>query len=289
MEVFYPELIAQVRTIGRREFDFSRHIVVMGIVNRTPNSGLDPNRSMEISEAVGRAEQAVREGAEWIDVGGRAFRSDQPPLSAAEEIDRVVPVIRGIRELTDAVISVDTHLPGVAEAAYKSGADVINDTNGLRSPGMAGLVAETGMGVVITHSLGGPGQVVVRPRYADVVSEVREFLRERADFAVGSGIRPDRIFIDPGHDLNKTTEHSNTLTRRLAEIAAIKYPVLTACSNKHFIRESLGVERGSEELRIGTIAAHTICVYQGARVVRAHDVAGNVAAMRAAESVLGLA
>jgi dihydropteroate synthase len=261
----------------------------MGIVNRTPNSGLDPNKSMEVSEAVGRAEQALREGAEWIDVGGRAFRSDQPPLSAAEEIDRVVPVIRGIRELSDAVISVDTHLPEVAEASYKAGADVINDTHGLRSPGMAGLIAETGVSVVITHSLGGPGQAVARPTYEDVVSEVAEFLRQRVDYAIGAGIKPEKIIIDPGHDLNKNTEHSITLTRRLAEITAIGFPTLVACSNKHFIRESLGVGRGSEALRTGTIAAHTMCVYQGARIVRAHDVGGHVAAMQAAELVLGLA
>ncbi|TMR97211.1 dihydropteroate synthase [Nonomuraea basaltis] len=260
----------------------------MGIVNRTPNSGLDPNRSMEVSEAIGRAERALGEGAEWIDVGGRAFRSDQPPLSELEEIERVVPVIRGIREMTDAVISVDTHLPEVAEAAFKAGADVLNDTYGLRSPGMAGLVAETGMSVVITHSLGGPGQVVAAPTYGDVVGEVRDYLRERADFAVGSGIKPEQIMIDPGHDLNKTTKHSNELTRRLSEIAALGYPVLVATSNKHFIRESIGAERGSEELRIGTIAANTACVYQGARIVRVHDVSGNVAAMRAAESLLGL-
>ncbi|MEV4110465.1 dihydropteroate synthase [Nonomuraea sp. NPDC049695] len=288
MQAYYPELIAPVRRIGRREFDFARHIVVMGIVNRTPNSGLDPNRSMAVTEAVGRAEQALREGAEWIDVGGRAFRSDQPPLSPAEEIDRVVPVIRGIRELSDAVISVDTHLPEVAEASYKAGADVINDTHGLRSPGMAGLIAETGMSVIITHSLGGPGEKVVRPTYDDVVSEVADFLRQRVDHAVGSGIEPGKIIIDPGHDLNKNTEHSNALSRRLGEITAIGYPTLVACSNKHFIRESLGAERGSEELRTGTIAANTMCVYQGARIVRVHDVAGNVAAMKAAELVLGL-
>ncbi|WP_188194716.1 dihydropteroate synthase [Nonomuraea sp. SYSU D8015] len=288
MQAYYPELVAPVRWIGRREFDFARHIVVMGIVNRTPNSGLDPNRSMEVGEAVARAEQALREGAEWIDVGGRAFRSDQPPLSAAEEIDRVVPVIRGIRELGDVVISVDTHLPEVAEASHKAGADLINDTHGLRSPGMAELIAETGMSVVITHSLGGPGEKVERPAYGDVVSEVAAFLRQRADYAVGSGIDPEKIIIDPGHDLNKNTQHSNALTRRLREITAIGYPTLVACSNKHFIRESLGAQRGADELRIGTIAANTMCVYQGARIVRVHDVAGNVAAMSTAERVLGL-
>ncbi|MEU4227279.1 dihydropteroate synthase [Nonomuraea sp. NPDC026600] len=289
MQVYYPKLIAPTRRVGTREFDLARHIVVMGIVNRTPNSGLDPNRSMDVGEAIATAERALRDGAEWLDVGGRAFRSDQPPLSVAEEIDRVVPVIKGIREKSDAVISVDTHLPEVAEAAYKAGADVINDTNGLRAPGMASLIAETGMSVVITHSIGGPGEVVATPHYDDVISEVTEFLRQRADAAVGHGIKPEKIFIDPGHDLNKTTEHSNTITRRLGEIAAIGYPVLVACSNKHFIRESLGVERDSEALKVGTIAANTMCVYGGARVVRVHDVAGNVAAMRAAESLLGLA
>jgi dihydropteroate synthase len=288
LEAYYPPLIAPVRTIGRKEFDFSRRIVVMGIVNRTPNSGLDPNRSMELADAVATADRAVREGAEWIDIGGRAFRADQRPLSTEEETARIVPAVKAVRERTDAVISIDTHLPQVAEAAWKAGADVVNDTNGLRSRGMVELIADTGLSVVITHSLGGPGKVVPQPRYGDVVSEVTDFLRSRVEYAVEHGVRPEKIIIDPGHDLNKNSIHSNELTLRLAEITRLGLPTLVATSNKHFIRESIDAEKGSAELRSGTIAANTLCAYQGARIVRVHDVAGNVAAMRAVEAVLGL-
>ncbi|MFG1680579.1 dihydropteroate synthase [Nonomuraea sp. NPDC049269] len=288
MKVYYPELIAPQRMVGRREFDFSKHVVVMAIVNRTPNSGLDPRTSIELGDAVATAERALGEGAEWIDIGGRSFRADQPPLTAQEEMERITPVISSIREITDAVISVDTHLVEVARAARTAGADVLNDTNGLRSPGIAEFVAESGMSVVISHSLAGPHSAVSRPSYEDVTAEVAAFLRERVAYALDCGVQPEKIFIDPGHDLNKNTSDSLELTRKLAEITAIGFPTVVAVSNKHFIRESLNVERGAAELKEGTIAANTMCIYQGARIVRVHDVEANVAAMRNVEALLSL-
>ncbi|MEU1393740.1 MULTISPECIES: dihydropteroate synthase [unclassified Nonomuraea] len=285
MQAYYPEFVEPVRTLGQRTFDFRQHIVVMAIVNRTPNSGLDPNRSMVLEETIETARRAVEQGAEWIDVGGRAYRPGQP-LSTEDEIGRVVPVIRGIREITDAVISVDTHLPEVAEASYKVGADVVNDTNGLRAPGMVELVAETGMGAVITHSQSGPANPDVRVPYGDVVQDVRDYLEQRVSVAREAGIRADRLYIDPGHDLNKETPESMEVTRRLAEIASLGYPLVAACSNKDFIESSLQAERGSDAVRMGTITANTVCAYQGARIVRVHDVAANVAAMRTVEMLL---
>ncbi|MEO3875989.1 dihydropteroate synthase [Nonomuraea sp. B12E4] len=288
MEAYYPRLIAPVRRVGKRYFDFSAKIVVMAIVNVTPNSGLDPNRSLDMGRAVATAERAIREGADWIDVGGRAFRADQEPLTAEQEIARVVPAIREIRAATDAVISVDTHLARVAEAACEAGADVVNSTNGLRDPGLAEVIADAGAGVVIAHSLVGPHVHAARPAYRDVVRETKHFLRDQLGHALASKIEPERIFIDPGHDLNKTTDHSNELTRRLPEITELGYPTVVAVSNKHFVRESLGVGRDHPMLTEGTVAANVICAFNGARIVRVHDVGANVTAMRAVEALLRL-
>ncbi|MEV0379243.1 dihydropteroate synthase [Nonomuraea sp. NPDC050643] len=278
-------IISPVRRIGRREFDFDRQIAVMAIVNRTPNSFHDQGRTYELDHAVAAATKAVDEGADWVDIGGFAFSAAQTRIGVAEEIDRVAPVIAHVRAATDAVISVDTHRPEVAAAAIEAGADVINDTNGLREPGMAEVAARTGAVVIVTHSLGGPGKRVFRPSYDDVVSEVADYLRERVSFALEGGIAADKIIIDPGHDLNKNTFHSLELTRRLEEITAIGYPTLVALSNKDFIGETL--DRPQGERKEGTIAANVVSILKGARILRVHDVAATVASVRMTEAVLG--
>ncbi|MEV5327110.1 dihydropteroate synthase [Nonomuraea sp. NPDC052634] len=278
-------IIAPVRRLGRREFDFERQVAIMAIVNRTPNSFHDQGRTFALDQAVAAATKAVDEGADWVDIGGFAFSAAQAPISAAEEIDRVAPVIAEVRAATDAVISVDTHRPEVAEAAIAAGADVINDTNGLREPGIAEVAAATGAAVVVTHSLGGPGRRVLRPSYGDVVTEVADYLCERVEYALKAGIAPEKIIIDPGHDLNKNTFHSLELTRRLEEITAIGYPTLVALSNKDFIGETL--DRPQGERKEGTIAANVIAILKGARILRVHDVAATVASVRMTEAVLG--
>ncbi|MED7928993.1 dihydropteroate synthase [Nonomuraea sp. LP-02] len=280
-----PAIIAPARRIGRREFDFARQVAVMAIVNRTPNSFHDQGSTYALDSAVAAARQAVDDGADWVDIGGFAFSAAQAGIGAAEEIDRVAPVIAEVRAVTDAVISVDTHRPEVARAAIEAGADVINDTNGLREPGLAEVAAATGAGVVVTHSLGGPGRRVFRPSYDDVVAEVAGFLRERVAYALEAGIAPDKIIIDPGHDLNKNTFHSLELTRRLEEITAIGYPTLVALSNKDFIGETLDRPQGRRTE--GTIAANVVAVLKGARILRVHDVPATVAAVRMTEAVLG--
>ncbi|MBF8187610.1 dihydropteroate synthase [Nonomuraea sp. K274] len=282
---FSPGIVSPVRRIGRREFDFERQVAIMAIVNRTPNSFHDQGSTYALESAVASATKAVADGADWVDIGGFAFSAAQAGIGAEEEIERVAPVIAEVRAATDAVISVDTHRAEVARAAIEAGADVINDTNGLREPGIAEVAAETGAGVIVTHSLGGPGRRVFRPSYADVVSEVADYLRERVSFALKAGIAADKIIIDPGHDLNKNTFHSLELTRRLEEITSIGYPTLVALSNKDFIGETL--DRPQGERKEGTIAANVICILKGARILRVHDVAATVASVRMTEAVLG--
>jgi len=276
-------VIVPERVIGGRSFDFSQRVVVMAIVNRTPDSFHDRGRTFALEKATEAVRAAAGAGADWIDIGGVPF-APGPEVSAAEELDRVLPVVEAAQGL--AVVSVDTFRPEVARAVIKAGAGVINDTSGLRDPAMADVVAGTGAALVITHSLAPPRTPHPSPQYADVVAEVRDFLRERVELALSRGVRPNQIIIDPGPDLNKNTLHSLELTRRLDEIAALGYPLLAAVSNKDFIGETLDADQ--PDRLIGTIAAVVFAIVRGARIVRVHDVAAAVDAVRMTEAMLGL-
>jgi len=282
---YLPPLRDPVRTIGRRRFDFDRQIVVMGIVNRTPDSFFDEGRTFALDEAVAAALAAAGAGADWVDVGGVPFSPDTPEVTVAEEIDRVVPVVEKVVSASDVVISVDTFRVEVAARCIDAGAAVINDTSGLSDPHLADLAAAQGATLVITHSLALPHQRHRRPQYSDVVTEIKAFLAERVQLAVDHGLPESRIVIDPGHDLNKNTLHTLELTQRLTEIADLGLPLLAAVSNKDFVGEATGSAK-SDRLA-PSIAAATICALNGARILRMHDAAGSVAAARMIEAVLG--
>ncbi|OIH99467.1 MULTISPECIES: dihydropteroate synthase [unclassified Curtobacterium] len=280
-----PELRDPVRTIGRRTVDFDHRIAVMAIVNRTPDSFHDRGATFALDRAVAAAVRAAEQGADWVDIGGVKF-APGPELPAADEIDRVVPVVRQLAQESDVTISVDTFRPEVAAAAIAAGASVVNDTTGLRDPRMADVVADSEATVVITHSTAEPRRpLAAPPRYDDVTASVVGFLRERVDRALAAGIPESRIVVDPGHDLNKNTVHTLELTRRLPEVVALGYPVLAAVSNKDFVGESLGRPRG--ERLAGSLAVATLSAVLGARIVRMHDVAESVDAMRMVEATLG--
>jgi dihydropteroate synthase len=271
------------RIIGGRTFDFSRRVAVMAIVNRTPDSFHDRGRTFALEKATEAARAAADAGADWIDIGGVPF-APGPEVSAAEELDRVLPVVEAARDL--AVVSVDTFRPEVAREVIKAGAGVVNDTSGLRDPAMADAVVDTDAMLVITHSLAAPRTLYPRPTYGDVTAEVGDFLRQRVALALDRGVRPEQLIIDPGHDLNKNTYQSLELTRRLDEIAAIGYPMLAAVSNKDFIGETLDAIQ--QDRLAGTIAAVVFCIVRGARIVRVHDVRAAVDAVRMTEAMLGL-
>jgi dihydropteroate synthase len=282
---FLPPLRDPVRTIGRRTFDFDHEIVVMGIVNRTPDSFFDHGRTFLLDEAVEAALTAAQDGADWVDIGGVPFSPDTPDVTVAEEIDRVVPVIERVVAASNIVVSVDTFRAEVAARSIAAGAAVINDTTGLHDPELADVVAAQEATIVITHSLAPPRQHYRRPQYSDVVTETKAFLAERVQLAVDHGVPESRIVIDPGHDLNKNTLHTLELTRRLAEIADLGLPMLTAVSNKDFIGEATGLPMSDR--MASSIAAATICVLNGARILRMHDIAASVAAARIIEAVMG--
>ncbi|GAA1437917.1 dihydropteroate synthase [Microlunatus lacustris] len=283
---YRPLLRHPVRTIGRRTFDFSAEIVVMGIVNRTPDSFYDQGRTYGLEHALQAALDAAAAGAGWVDVGGVPFSPDTPEVGEAEELDRVLPVVAAVAAATDVVISVDTFRPEVAARCIAAGAAVVNDTTGLHDPEMAEVVAATGATVVVTHSLARPRQHLRRPRYDDVVAEVKQFLEARVQRALDAGVGEEQIVIDPGHDLNKTTLHTLELTRRLPEIADLGLPLLAAVSNKDFVGESTGLPRSAR--LAPSLAAATACALGGARLWRMHEVEPAVAAARMTEAVLGL-
>ncbi|KQQ01618.1 MULTISPECIES: dihydropteroate synthase [unclassified Rathayibacter] len=272
------------RIIGGREFDFERQVAVMAVVNRTPDSFYDRGSTFALDRAVDASVRAAEQGADWVDIGGVPFGRG-PAVSLQEEIDRVVPVVAGISERSDVVISVDTTRSEVARASIAEGASVVNDTSGLHDPRMLEVVAASSAQLVLTHSVGAPRSEPTRPEYDDVVATVVEHLRDRVARALAAGVPPERIVVDPGHDLNKNTLHTLELTRRLDEVAALGYPVLAAVSNKDFIGETL--DRPQGERLEGSLAAAVICILNGARIVRMHDVRQAVDAVRLTEAVLG--
>lgn len=257
----------------------------MAVVNRTPDSFWDRGRTYHLDAAVSAALAAAEAEADWVDIGGVPFSPDTPPVTATEEADRVLPVVERVAAATDVVISVDTTVVSVAERALAAGASVINDTSGLADPGLAELAASTGATLVITHCLAAPHQHYPRPHYDDVVDEVVAFLSQRLDLARTLGVRDEQIVLDPGHDLNKNTRHTLELTRRFGEVVALGLPTLAAVSNKDFIGEALGRDRG--ERTYGSIAAATWCIQQGARVIRMHDARAAVDTVRMCAAIAG--
>lgn len=256
----------------------------MAIINRTPDSFFDQGRTFGLEAAVSSALAAVRDGADWVDVGGVPFGRG-PAVTVDEELDRVVPLVKAIAANSDVVISVDTTNAEVAAASIRAGAAVINDTSGLYDPAMADTVARSDATLVLTHSLQPPRSEPPRPEYDDVVTEVIAFLRDRIDRARAAGIPSERLIVDPGHDLNKNTFHTLELTRRLDELAVLELPILVAVSNKDFIGETL--DRTKDQRLEGSIAAAVACILKGARIVRMHDVPASVAAVRMTEAILG--
>src|SRR6266516_1104894 len=273
-----------VRQIGVRTFDFGREVAVAAIINRTPDSFYDRGANYQLGEALATADRAVEEGADWLDVGGvKAAPGPEVPL--AEELDRVLPLIEALRARTGAVISIDTFRSEVARRALALGADVVNDPFGLSDPAMAAVAAEADAGLVVMHSGGPPRTHVPRPVYTDVVAEVTTFLKERTELARQHGVAAERLLVDPGFDFGKTTAHSLELVRRLLELTALGYPILAAPSNKDFIGETLDLPL--DQRLEGTLAAVVACVLNGASIVRVHNVAAAVRAVRLTESILG--
>lgn len=268
-----------------RTFDLERSVVVMGIVNVTPDSFYDGGLTADPETAVKQALTLASEGAAIVDIGGVKAGPGED-VSIGEEIDRVLPVVTGVRAASDVTISVDTWRSEVADAVLSAGADIVNDISGAADPEILDVVASHDAGYVAVHR-GGParGRPFRRGYTPDVVSAVVDHLRDLVERAESHGVHRDRIVTDPGHDLGKTTYHSLELTRRLDDVVAIGRPVLVALSNKDFIGETLDAPINART--DGSIAAAVFAVLQGARIVRVHEVRRTLDAVVMTEALLG--
>jgi dihydropteroate synthase len=255
--------------LGGRELDLSAP-VLMGIVNATPDSFSDPQGPKEADELAERGLRLVDEGAAILDVGGESGRTDTRAVPVEEEIARVVPVVERLAE-RGVLVSVDTWRGPVARAALGAGATMINDVSGLSDETVAAACAESGAGLVITHTAAAP-KTKAFPHYDDVVTSVCEFLDERMAAARAQGVDDEGIVLDPGIDLAKTPAESIELLRRLPELAPLHRPLLLAVSRKDFVGALTG--RPPAERDPGTLAAVGAAVKGGARIIRVHDVAG---------------
>lgn len=259
--------------------------VVMGVLNVTPDSFSDGGRFSTSAEAVEHALRMVQEGAAIIDVGGESTRPGAAPVSAEEQLRRVLPVIEGLEGRTAAVISIDTSDPQVIRRAAAAGAGMINDVRALTAPLALEAAAETTCAVCLTHMLGDPRTMQDRPTYVNVVKEVEAFLVSRARSCAAAGIGADRMVIDPGFGFGKTLEHNLELLRHLRDLAQTGAPVLVALSRKSMVGKLTG--RAAPERIYGSVALAAIAVMNGARIVRAHDVAATADAVKAAAAVMG--
>ena len=285
-------MITQQWLVGGRTIDLSHRALVMGILNVTPDSFSDGGQLADAKTAIARGIAMVDEGADVLDVGGESTRPGAAPVSEADERERVLPVIEGLRAaLGDRVlISIDTMKAGVARAALEAGADIVNDVTALTGdPEMADVVVKSECGVVVMHMQGEPRTMQADPFYEDVVAEVGSYLADRVASLRSIGIAPQRILVDPGIGFGKTLEHNLALLRSLPEIAvAADRPILLGVSRKAFIG-TLCDGAPPEKRLWGTVALTAHARQQGVAALRVHDVRENVEALRMTEAIYSLA
>ncbi|SFB85900.1 dihydropteroate synthase [Massilia yuzhufengensis] len=256
----------------------STHPVVMGILNVTPDSFSDGGRYQGLEFALSHAEEMIRDGATMVDIGGESTRPGSPSVPLAEELARVMPTLYALRTL-DVALSVDTTKPEVMAESIIAGADMINDINGFRAPGAIEAVRDSDCGLCVMHMQATPQDMQDAPAYADVVGEVIAFLNARVSAMAAAGIARERICIDPGFGFGKTVEHNYALLRGLARIRdEVGLPLLAGLSRKSMIGAVTG--RPVEQRIAGSVAGALAAVTHGARIVRVHDVADTVDALK---------
>ncbi|MCI3947072.1 dihydropteroate synthase [Pseudomonas syringae] len=271
---------------GNRVLDLAR-THVMGILNATPDSFSDGGRYSQLDAALRHAEAMMLAGATLIDVGGESTRPGARPVSPAEEVERVAPVVDIIARELDVIISVDTSTPEVMQEAARLGAGLINDVRSLRRPGALEAAAGTGLPVCLMHMLGEPGTMQDDPHYQDLVGEVSAFLLERMNQCVAAGIHRHQIILDPGFGFAKTLQHNLSLFRHMESLHALGQPLLVGVSRKSMIGAVLG--RPVDQRLSGGLALAALAITKGAKILRVHDVAETadvvrmIAAVEAAE------
>jgi dihydropteroate synthase len=266
------------------DLDFTRRTLIMGILNVTPDSFFDGGRRDSAVQAIADGVAMAATGADIIDIGGESTRPGAQPVTEAEELARVLPVVRGLRCEIGLPISIDTYKSNIARAALEAGADIINDISALRfDPAMASLVAAERVPVVLMHMQGTPRTMQAEPRYADVTREVRDFLAAQLYEVMDAGIARERIILDPGIGFGKTVDHNLQLLRTLPVLAALGQPLLVGVSRKAFIGKILNLE-AADRLE-GSIAAAVAAVLAGANILRVHDVSETSRALRVTDAI----
>lgn len=219
-----------------------------------------------------RAHEMLQEGAGIIDIGGESTRPGAQAVSVSQELDRVLPVIEGLRGGTGTLISIDTSKAEVMQAACAAGADIINDVRALREPGALDAAAASDAAICLMHMQGEPRTMQHKPFYSDVVAEVREFLAERVSACISAGVAPERILVDPGFGFGKTLTHNLELMAGLPELAALGFPVVAGVSRKSLFQALLGLDQPAQRVS-ASLGAAAIAVDRGASIIRTHDVA----------------
>ncbi|MBN2847240.1 MAG: dihydropteroate synthase [Coriobacteriia bacterium] len=260
--------------------------LVMGIVNITPDSFSDGGTFLDPVAALRHGHVLAAAGADLVDVGGESTRPGSDEVSASEELERVLPVVEALVLGLDIPVSIDTRHHAVARACVEVGGSVINDVSGFRDPGMIDVAAACDAGLVVMHMLGEPKNMQAEPCYDDVVAEVHSYLAAQADALESAGVAADRICVDPGIGFGKTTMHNLELLNRLPELVGLGYPLLVGASRKRFIGEVTGESEPARRIG-GSVAAALTAVARGASVVRVHDVAETVQALRVWQAVGG--
>ncbi len=263
-----------------RAFDLADRTLVMGVVNITPDSFSDGGRFLAPEAAVAHARRLLAEGADLLDLGAESTRPGAQPVPDDEQWRRLAPVLETLARETDACLSVDTASASVAERALAAGAHVVNDVTALGDPAMGGVVASASAGLVLMHMRGTPADMQRDPRYQDVASEVAAHLAARLDAARAAGVARECVALDPGIGFGKTVRHSLELLARLESLTVLGRPVLVGVSRKSFIGHLLDLP--VDQRLEGSLAAAAVAVFLGARIVRTHDVAATMRAVRVA-------
>ncbi len=266
----------------------SNQWVVMGILNVTPDSFSDGGQFNQLDNALRHALQMQKEGADIIDIGGESTRPGAKPVSLAEELDRVIPVIKKIRQHSDIAISIDTSKPEVMQAAIDAGASMVNDINALHAEGALEVCVKHQVPVCLMHKQGNPQTMQDNPKYTDIVDEIRQYFLTRASCCVKAGIRSENIFIDPGFGFGKTLENNLSLLKEIKKFCllgypATHYPLLVGISRKSMFAALL--DRNVEQRLVASTSAVVIAYQKGARFFRVHDVAETCDALKLCEAV----
>jgi dihydropteroate synthase len=271
-------------TWGNRTLDFTHKTYVMGILNCTPDSFFPSSRAATVKDAMKSAHEMISAGVDIVDVGGESTRPGSEPVPEDEEIRRVIPVVQALRAVSDVIVSVDTRKKEVAERALDAGADIINDISGLRhNEDLARLVARRKVPVVLMHMRGTPRTMQKNPFYKNTISEILRELQPSIAAALGAGIAPEMIIIDPGIGFGKRSQDNLRIIKELASLKSLKFPILVGLSRKGFIGEIL--DRPVEKRLIGTVTANTLAILNGANIIRVHDVADAVEMVKIIDSV----